>query len=111
MIVPVLAAALALTGLPKAIEDDLHCLAYLSVAAGKVQGDQRRKAEAGALYYFGRLESRDPGLDIGTQLGGILDAPGYGAQTYLADKARCHLQLDPLAGEFAQWREKYEGAK
>ncbi|EJL23419.1 hypothetical protein [Novosphingobium sp. AP12] len=111
MIVPVLAAALALTGLPKADEDDLRCLAYLSVATGKVQGDQRRKAEAGALYYLGRIESRSPQLDIGAQLEAILHAPGYGPETYQEDKARCHIQMDPLAARFEQWRGRYEGGK
>ena len=103
----VLTAALALTGLPRADEDDLRCLAYLSVAAGKVEGDQRRRVDAGALYYFGRIESRSPQVDIGAQLEKILS--GYGPEAYQADKARCHLQLDPLAARFEAWRGKYEG--
>lgn len=111
MIVPILAAALALTRLPKADEDDLRCLAYLSVAAGKVQGDQRRRAEAGALYYFGRIESRSPQLDVGARLETILHAPGYARKTYEADKARCHIQLDPLANRFEEWRGRYEGGQ
>lgn len=106
-----LAAAAALTGLPKADEDDLRCLAYLSVAAGKVDGDQRRKVDGGALYYFGRIEARSPQLDIGAQLEKILHAPGYGPQTYQADKARCHGQLDPLATRFDAWRGRYEGGE
>ncbi|AXB75184.1 hypothetical protein [Novosphingobium sp. P6W] len=106
-----LAAAAALTGLPKADEDDLRCLAYLSVAAGKVDGDQRRKVDGGALYYFGRIESRSPQLDIGAQLEKILHAPGYGPETYQADKARCHGQLDPLATRFDAWRGRYEGGE
>ncbi|WP_159979851.1 MULTISPECIES: hypothetical protein [unclassified Novosphingobium] len=106
-----LAAAVALTGLPRADEDDLRCLAYLSVAAGKVDGDQRRKVDAGALYYFGRIESRSPQLDIGAELEKILRAPGYGPETYQADKARCHLQLDPLVTRFDGWRGRYEGGE
>lgn len=106
-----LAAAAALTGLPKADEDDLRCLAYLSVAAGKVDGDQRRKADGGALYYFGRIESRSPQLDISAELEKILHAPGYGSETYQADKARCHGQLDPLATRFDAWRGRYEGGE
>jgi hypothetical protein len=111
MLVPVLALSMALTGLPRADEDDLRCLAYLSVAAGKVQGDQRRKVDGGALYYFGRIEARSPQLDIGAELEKILHAPGYGPETYQADKARCHGQLDPLATHFTQWRERYEGGE
>lgn len=111
MILPVLAAALSFAALPKADEDDLKCLAYLSVAAGKVQADQRRKVDAGALYYFGRIESRSPQIDIGAELEKILHAPGYGPEAYRADKARCHFQLDPLAGRFEQWRDRYEGTK
>ncbi|HUD28098.1 MAG TPA: hypothetical protein VMQ93_04440 [Novosphingobium sp.] len=109
MIVPVLAAALALAGPTRADEDDLHCLAYLSIAAGKVEGEQRHRVEAGALYYFGRIEGRSPQLDIGAELARILEAPGYGPETYRADKARCHVQLDPLAGRFETWRGRYEG--
>lgn len=106
-----LAAAAALAGLPKADEDDLRCLAYLSVAAGKVDGEQRRKVDGGALYYFGRIESRSPQLDIGAQLEKILHAPSYGPQTYQADKARCHGQLDSLATRFDAWRGRYEGGE
>lgn len=111
MVVPLIAAAIALTGLPKADEDDLRCLAYLSVAAGKVEGDQRGKVDGGALYYFGRIESRSPQLDIGAEVEKILHAPGYGPETYQADKARCHIQLDPLAARFTQWRGRYESGK
>jgi hypothetical protein len=109
--IPLIAAAIALTGLPRADEDDLRCLAYLSVAAGKVQGDQRSKVEGGALYYFGRIEARSPQLDIGAELAKILDAPGYGPKIYQADKARCHVQLDPLATHFATWRGTYESGR
>lgn len=107
----VLATALALTGLSRADEDDLRCLAYLSVATGKVEGEQRRKAEAGALYYFGRIESRSPQLDIGAELAKILEAPEYGPKVYAADKARCHQQLDPLAARFEAWRGRFEVSK
>lgn len=106
-----LAAGLATAALPQADQDDLHCLAYLSVAASKVEGDMQAKVDGGALYYFGRIEARSPGLDIGAELDKVLHAPGYGPDVYKADKARCHAQLDPLAAEFAQWRGKYEGAK
>ena len=111
MIVSLLAAALSLSALPQADQDDLHCLAYLSVAAGKVKGDLRTKVDGGALYYFGRIQARSPQLDIAAALDAILEAPGYGAQTYQADKARCHAQLDPLAGQFEAWKDKYEGAR
>jgi hypothetical protein len=108
MLVPFLAFALSTAPLPQADVDDLHCLAYLSVAAGKVEGDKQRLVDGGALYYFGRLEARNPQYDIAAELDRILQAPGYGRETYEADKARCHGQLDPLAGQFEAWRGKYE---
>lgn len=111
MIVSVLAAALSLTALPQADQDDLHCLAYLSVAAGKVEGDLRTRVDGGALYYFGRIQARSPQIDIAAALEEILQAPGYGPQTYQADKARCHAQLDPLASQLEAWKGKYEAAK
>ncbi|MEE4451958.1 hypothetical protein [Novosphingobium resinovorum] len=111
VIAALLAAALSLSALPQAEQDDLHCLAYLSVAAGKVQGDLREKVDGGALYYFGRIQARDPQLDIAAGIDAILHAPGYGPETYQADKARCHAQLDPLAGQFEAWKGKFGGAK
>lgn len=110
ILIPVLAAAIVAAP-PQADQDDLHCLAYLSVAAGKVEGETRRKVEAGALYYFGRLEARRPQYDIAVELDRILRAPGYDADTYRADKARCHAQLDPLADRFEAWRGRYENGQ
>ena len=110
ILMPVLAVAM-ISAPPQADQDDLHCLAYLSVAAGKVAGELRHKVEAGALYYFGRLEARQPQYDIAVELDRILHAPGYGAQSYQADKARCHAQLDPLADRFETWRGRYENGQ
>lgn len=111
MIVSILAAALSLSALPQADQDDLHCLAYLSVAAGRAQGDLRDKVDGGALYYFGRIEARSPQLDIAAALDQVLHEPGYGSETYRADKVRCHAQLDPLAGRFEAWKGKYEAGQ
>lgn len=108
MIVTLLAAALLLS--PQT-EDDIHCLAYLSVAAGKVDGETRRKVEGGALYYFGRIEASDPQLDIAAALQAIVSTPEYDKKAYEADKARCHAQLDPLAAHFDAWKGRYEGAR
>lgn len=111
MIVSVLAAAVSLAAMPQADRDDLHCLAYLSVAVGKVDGAMREKVDGGALYYFGRIEARSPKVDIADALEQILKDPGYGPQTYEVDKARCRRQLDPLAARFGAWKDTYEGGK
>lgn len=102
------AAAMSLAALPPADRDDIRCLAYLTVAAGKVDGDLQRKVEGGALYYFGRLEARSPTLDVAAALDSAIHDPAYDRQAYEADKARCHVQLDPLATRFDAWRETYE---
>jgi hypothetical protein len=101
------AAAVTFTTLPPADEADVRCLAYLSRAEGRTTGNLRSKVEGGALYYFGRLEARSPGLDVEREVAAILASPAYTRATYEADKARCHDQLDPLAQHFAHWRGTY----
>jgi len=107
MIVLPLLAAVSLAGLAPADQDDLRCLAYLSRAEAHTDGALRMKVEAGALYYFGRIEARSPQLDIADALAGILASPTYTHEVYEADKARCHAQLDPLAADFDHWRDTY----
>lgn len=112
-----LAAALAATAAPAvppapaAVQDDLHCLAFFSFAAGKVDGEMRKKIDAGALYYFGHVQARAPGIDANAEIAKILQAPGYFPETFQADKARCHAEIEPLIGQFTQWKQTYEAGQ
>jgi hypothetical protein len=102
MFIPML-AAIAFTALPARDEQDLRCLAYLSRAAGQVDGELRKRVDGGAIWYFGRLAERSPSLDIQAELGQILNSPRYDERAYQADKQRCHADLDRFAIQFRAW--------
>jgi hypothetical protein len=104
------AAATSFTALPPADEQDLRCLAFLSRAAGKVEGDQRHKVDAGAIWFFGRLAARSPSIDPLAQVAKIIGSPAYDRAAYEADKQRCHVELQSLAPRYESWEATYQSS-
>ena len=105
-----LAVALTSTALPAADEQDVRCLAFLSRAAGKVEGEQRRHVDAGAIWYFGKLAARSPTVDPMAQVARVLADPSYDHAAYEADKERCHGELQGLAPRYQAWAATYHAA-
>jgi hypothetical protein len=110
MLLIMLAAATPFTTLPAIDEQDVRCLAFLSRAAGKVEGEQRRRVEGGAIWYFGRLAARSPSIDPLSQVAKVLASPSYDHAAYEADKQRCHGELQGLAGRYEAWTATYQAA-
>lgn len=108
MILAMLAAAATFTALPAIDEQDLRCLAFLSRAADKVEGEQRRRVDAGAIWYFGRLAARSPGVDPVAQVARIIASPAYDRAAYEADKQRCHVELQSFAPRYESWAATYQ---
>ena len=107
MILAMLAAAMTFTTLPSADERDVRCLAFLSRAAGKVEGEQRHRVDAGAIWYLGRLAARSPAIDPLAQVATVLASPRYDRVAYEADKQRCHAQLQNLVTTYQAWATTY----
>lgn len=110
MMLAMLAAAAMFTTLPRVDEQDVRCLAFLSRAAGKVEGEQRRRVEGGAIWYFGRLAARSPAVDALDQVARVLAAPSYDGAAYDADKQRCHAELQSLVTSYGTWVSTYQAA-
>jgi hypothetical protein len=110
MMLTLIAAAVTFTSLPLADEQDVRCLAFLSRAAGKVEGEQQRRVDAGAIWYLGRIAARSPALDPLAEVAKVLKSPSYDRAAYEADKQRCRGEMQALASGFALWSETYSQA-
>jgi hypothetical protein len=110
MLLAMLASVTAFTTLPTIDEQDVRCLAFLSQAAGKVEGEQRRRVEAGAIWYFGRLAARSPSIDPLAEIAKVVGSSRYDRAAYEADKLRCHGELQSLATRYEAWSASYPSA-
>jgi hypothetical protein len=107
MLLVMLAAATSFTNLPAIDEQDVRCLAFLSRAAQKVEGEERRRVDGGAIWYFGRLAARSPSLDPVAEVAKILASSAYDGSAYEADKQRCRMQLNGFAQAYGAWAAMY----
>jgi hypothetical protein len=85
----------------KAADDpDLRCYAAVTLAIGGMQ--QSKQADAATLtgltaiiwYYYGRMETRLPGVDFAAALAELTSRPDYMTRTLPADGERCGTEAE-----------------
>lgn len=77
-------------------ERDLRCMIVMGVFGSRAQSDQdKQAAAAGFTYFLGRLQGRDPALDVKARI--VAAAQGLGGVAGLQpDVARCGDELKAL---------------
>lgn len=76
-----------------ALEQDLRCVAVLSIVLGQMPEERRGAATAGVMYFIGRAEGRRPGINLETELVRIV-GPLENLDALQPDLQRCSKELE-----------------
>ena len=90
--------------LPAGVEEDLTCLAVVSMAVSRAPADQQTGLIGGMMYYMGRIDHAAPGFDYAGQLSRLADAKDFDARITAA-ASRCGAALEQVGGSMERWGE------
>ena len=109
-------AAAAATAQPGLANDpDLRCLAAYLVAAGNanedatVSADDKAGIQSIVMYFFGKIDARKPGADLGGEIQRLVGSPEY-ARTLRPDIERCSAEAETRAKYLGALGEQPEGS-
>ncbi|KQM87017.1 hypothetical protein ASE67_04525 [Sphingomonas sp. Leaf23] len=90
----IMAAAMqaTVTPLPAGVENDLKCMAAISLAAPEMPADRQGAMGAGMMYFLGRIDHAAPTLDFTSQMKRLIAQPG-GEALLRAELPRCSAVL------------------
>lgn len=101
------AAALAAAPVP-ADDSDVRCYAAVSLSlagleeGGKLDDETRTALTAILWYYYGRMESRLPGVDLAVAIAQLTSKPGYLTRDLPTDGERCGAEADAKGRQMAE---------
>lgn len=84
---PLLAGQGAHAQSSKAADDDLRCIAIVSVALSQAEEDKKASMIAGVMYFVGRLDSEAPNADLATEMKRVVS--GMTQEEAVAHGKRC----------------------
>lgn len=82
----------ATTPLPAEVENDLKCMAAISLVAPDMPADQQASMGAGMMYFLGRVDHAVPTLDFAGQMKRLITQPD-GVERLRAELPRCSAML------------------
>ncbi len=90
--------------LPAGVEDDVTCIAVLSIAANGASAEQQSGLISGLMYFMGRVDHAAPGFDYGGHLARLIESKDGGAKIQAASP-RCSAKLIEVGGSMERWGE------
>ncbi|MEH3040977.1 MAG: hypothetical protein PGN21_13015 [Sphingomonas paucimobilis] len=90
--------------LPAGVEDDVTCIAVLSIAANGATAEQQSGLISGLMYFMGRVDRAAPGFDYGGYLARMIKTKD-GDATIQAASPRCSAKLIEVGGSMERWGE------
>ncbi len=94
--------------LPAGVEDDLTCIAVISIAANSAGAEQQAGLISGLMYFMGRVDHATPGVDYAGHLARIIEAKD-GEARIKAASSRCSAKLGEVGGSMQRWGQALQG--
>jgi hypothetical protein len=101
MLTFLLAAAAAAQPAPTN-DADIRCMAAYLVVAGQskndaaMSADDRSGIQSIVMYFFGKIDARKPGIDLGGEINRLIDSAEY-VKTLRPDIERCSAEAETRA--------------
>ncbi len=95
----------ATTAVPPTIDDDLTCIAVVSMAMKTTPVEQRTGLVGGMMYFMGRIDHAAPGYDYAANIARLLKEKD-GAAKIAAAAPRCAEVMRERGASMQQWGAK-----
>ena len=106
----VAAASAALAPLDRASEADLRCVGVLANVISETTDEKQISAYSAGLFYFlGKIDGRQPGIDLGAQLYRLISQSDFPAKMD-SELSRCKVELGKRANEVGAAAQQLEKA-
>ena len=104
------AAGVAVAPLDAASEADLRCVGVLANVISETTDEKQISAYSAGLFYFlGKIDGRQPGIDLGGQLYRLISQTDFPAKMD-SELSRCKVELGKRANEVGAAAQQLEKA-